>query len=172
MMNKIDLHAMNKIGLQTLGDLVAVEDLLDLAFGADRFGKAAYQFRFGVLAVSELSFIIKRSDKIIATLRFWPIKIGLSDVDALLLGPIAVNPQLQGKGYGIRLMEHGLDVARSLGHSRVLLVGDEEYYSKVGFSRKAVDRITMPGEDDQSRLLGHALKTNAFDGLKGAIQKY
>ncbi len=150
-------------------DLQEVEDLLDLAFGEDRFNKAAYAYRKGVDAIRELSFIIRDQGQLIATLRFWPIKIGNND--ALLLGPIAVKPELQGCGHGIRLMKHGLKRASELGYSRVILVGDEPYYGRLGFSREHIKDITMPGQDDHNRLLGHELLSGSFYGVFGAVRQ-
>lgn len=157
------------IELQQGSDKVAVEDLLDLTFGKDRFDKAAYSLREGVEAIDDLSFVVRRDGNVIATLRFWPVVI--EDADALLLGPIAVLPELQGQGYGINLMKHGLGKAKELGHSRVILVGDEPYYKKIGFSREMALSLSMEGQADESRLLACALSQGAFDGVKGLISK-
>lgn len=156
------------ITLQQECDNFAVEEILDLAFGKDRHSKAAYSFRNEVGPIDDLSFIIKKDGNLIATLRFWPIKVG--EYDALLLGPIAVQPDLQGKGYGIGLMKHGLKKAKDMGHSRVMLVGDEAYYSRLGFNHKCVNQIIMPGQADHSRLLGLELVTNSFYRVIGKVR--
>lgn len=156
-----------EIEKQRTCDGEAVEELLNITFGKNRFKKAAYVFREGVAPIEALCFVIRESGKLIATLRFWPILI--DDYAGLLLGPIAVSPELQGQGYGIKLMEYGLSEATLLGHSRVLLVGDEAYYQRVGFSRKLAQKITMPMQEDQSRLLAIDLVRGSFDGVKGKI---
>lgn len=160
---------MSNIELQHDDDIVAVEELLDITFGTDRFEKAAYALRRDVDAIPSLSFIIREDDHLIATLRFWAVKVG--DVDALMLGPIAVRPDLQGKGFGISLMEYGLSQAKAQGHSRVILVGDEDYYSRIGFSRSAAQGLIMSGQADESRLLALALEQDAFKDLSGLISK-
>ncbi|MDG1438669.1 MAG: N-acetyltransferase, partial [Emcibacteraceae bacterium] len=160
---------MSDIKLQNDDDNQAVEELLDLTFGTDRLKKAAYSLRQGVEAIASLSFVIHSNDQLIATLRFWPISI--DGAAALLLGPIAVLPELQGQGHGIRLMKHGLNIAKEQGHARVMLVGDEAYYRKVGFSRSSAANITMPGQVDKSRLLAFALDEDAFIGISGLITK-
>ncbi|MBL4602131.1 MAG: N-acetyltransferase [Emcibacteraceae bacterium] len=158
------------INLQKHSDNGEVEALLDTSFGQDRHKKAAYSLREGVAAISELSFIIRKDSYLIATLRFWPVKLGKYDL--LLLGPIAVLPSLQGKGYGITMMEYGLKQAKKLGHKRVILVGEESYYSRLGFSRKCAKSIIMPGQNDESRLLALELVAGSFFGIKGIISKY
>ena len=160
---------MPEIELQNEGDINAVEALLDLAFGCDRFEKAAYLLRDGIEPLSRLSFVMREGNELIATLRFWPIKI--EQHSALLLGPIAIRPDLQGLGYGISLMKHGLSKAKMAGHERVVLVGDEPYYKRVGFSRSLAQKISMTGQVDEDRLLALALKDGGFDNVKGLIQK-
>lgn len=155
--------------VQQQADDKGVELLLDLAFGLNRFEKAAYLYRQDISALKELSFVIYEDDLMIATLRFWPVNVG--DKDCLLLGPIAVLPELQGKGYGIALMEHGLKRAKELGHSRVILVGDEAYYGRLGFTREHARALHMPGQEDESRLLALELQGGAFDGVSGEILK-
>lgn len=160
---------MPEIELQSKGDLQNIEVLLDLAFGKDRFDKAAYGLREGIAALPNLSFVMRDGNDLIATLRFWPVKI--DEKPTLLLGPIAIRSDLQGLGYGITLMKYGLAKARAEGHQRVVLVGDEAYYQRVGFSRNLARDLSMEGQSDEARLLAKALKEGAFDGVKGLIQK-
>ena len=154
-------------------DISKVAHLLDAVFGADRFEKTAYRLRDGVSAVAELSFVAHIDGHLKASLQFWSIEIKDEDgtVPALLLGPIAVSAEYQGQGMGLELMEHGLNAARDMGHQRVILVGDECYYQKVGFSRALATGLEMPGPVDQNRLLARELVSGAMQGIKGMISK-
>ena len=60
--------------------------------------------------------------------------------------------------------------AKASGHGLVLLVGDEAYYSRVGFKVVPAGRATMPGPVDYSRLLVAELVDGAFTGISGAIR--
>ena len=51
----------------------AVEDLLDAAFGADRFGRTAYRIRVGAEAVAALSFALVDDGVLIGTIQCWPV---------------------------------------------------------------------------------------------------
>ena len=86
-----------------------VERLVDLGFGPGRFAKTAYRLREGVFPEGLLSFVAedKESHRLLGSVRFWPISVGSRP--ALLLGPLAVEPQLRGRGIGIALMQHGID---------------------------------------------------------------
>ena len=145
-----------------------IEQLLDEAFGIERRVLTAYRLREGVAPVAELSYAAWLDGTLVGSLRFWPIVI--QDIwEALLLGPLAVAPSLRGRGCGIALMEAGLARAADLGHERVILVGDEPYYSRVGFSRVPDDRLIMPGYVDPDRLLYRELVPGAMDNVTGLV---
>ncbi|MQX38082.1 GNAT family N-acetyltransferase [Roseospira navarrensis] len=128
-------------------DAPAIEDLLDRAFGSDRQAKRSYAYRQGVSPVAELGFVADRPDgSVLGTLRFWPVLVGDAAHPALLLGPIAVEPGLKGRGIGKALMRKGLFEARRRGHGLVVLVGDLPYYALFGFQPAAHKGIVMPFE--------------------------
>jgi len=159
-----------KIIPEELSHANAVEDLLDLAFGPGRFAKTAYRLREGVDALPELSFAGFLGDQLIATIRFWPIKIG-TDTPALMLGPLAVDPGKRGKGWGLDMIEVGLAQARTLGHQQVVLVGDESYYARQGFKRVPPGQITMPGPCDPQRLLYCEFEEAIFADVQGMVSR-
>ena len=97
-------------------------------------------------------------------IRFWPVRIG--NVEALLLGPVAVHPTAQGEGLAAALIRTSLAVAEQ-DWDRVLLVGDAPYYGRFGFTR--LDDIEMPPPTNPDRVLGLALKAGAWDGIEGAV---
>ncbi len=51
----------------------------------------------------------------------------------MLLGPLTVEPPFRGRGVGRALLDRALKEAKARGHRLVVLVGDEPYYSRVGF---------------------------------------
>lgn len=146
----------------------AIERLLDLTFGPDRHGKTVYRLREGVAPAPDLSFVIENHDGLAATLRFWPVLLP-DRRQALLLGPIAVRPDLAGKGYGKGLMRHGIARARLAGWPAILLVGDEPYYGPLGFSRAAARNLELPGSVDPERFLAMELTPGALDGVAGMV---
>jgi predicted N-acetyltransferase YhbS len=152
-------------------DADAVDALVTLCFGPGRLAKTAYRLREGVGEVRELSFVaVDGGDAaLLGSVRFWPIRVG--GHPSLLLGPLAVQPHLRGQGIGIGLMQHGLEAARLSGGESVLLVGDEPYYAKVGFSRLPPDRVRFPGPVDPARVLGLSLVSGALLSLSGMVRR-
>jgi predicted N-acetyltransferase YhbS len=151
-------------------DLPYIEALLDLAFGLDRHTKTSYRLREGNKPVPGLSFVARDPDLgVIGAISFWPVKIGRNGADALLLGPLAVHPERQKIGIGRALMRKGLGKATALGHRLVILVGDEPYYARVGFSRVPEGRLIMPGPVDPNRLLYLELVPGALARAQGLV---
>ena len=142
--------------------------MFDLSFAPGREGLSSYRLRQDVDPVAQLCSIARDAEGILAgAIRFWPIKIGTSLAPALLLGPIAVHPTRQGEGLGEQLMTHTLSSAANLGWERVILVGDEPYYSRFGF--KKADDLLFPPPTNPDRILRKELKVNAFSDVYGEI---
>ncbi len=152
-------------------DAVQIEHMLDKAFGPGRFAKTAYRLREGAGFIPELSLVAWEDGVMRGSLRFWPIEIGDARTPALLLGPLAVDPEQRGRGIALRLMELSLEKAAELGHRIVVLVGDEPYYAKAGFSAAAARGLRMPGPVDRARLLARELTPGALNGISGLIHK-
>jgi predicted N-acetyltransferase YhbS len=161
---------MVKIKLEEARDGAAADAIVAAAFGPGRFAKTAYRLREGVASVAALSFVAEEGARIVGTVRYWPVRIGGDD--ALMLGPIAIAADRQGQGIALALMQTSLAEAKRFGHRAVILVGDEPYYARAGFSRiTPPGRITMPGPVDLARLLGLSLAEGALDAMKGEIRK-
>ena len=148
-------------------DILAREALLDRSFGPSRFAKTCERLREGRLPAAGLAFSATHSGVLVGTLRFWSIKAG--EQDALMLGPLAVDGDHRSFGIGATLIRVGLSRAEELGHRAVLLVGDEPYYTKFGFSRGPVARLMLPGPVEEARFLGLELQAGALSQASGMV---
>ena len=90
-----------EIRAESASDEAAFERLVDAGFGPGRFAKTAYRLREGVAPETRLSFVAENPEThgLVGAVRFWPVIVGRSP--ALLLGPLAVDPNLRGRGIGI-----------------------------------------------------------------------
>lgn len=162
-----------QIRLEEPGDAGPIEALNAESFGPGRFAKSAYRLREGVAPIAALSFVavehVGDQEVLRGSVRFWPIKVG--GHEELLLGPLAVRSDQRGRGIGIALMQAGLDAARRGPWRGVLLVGDEPYYTKVGFSRLPPGRVKFPGPVDQNRILGLSLKAGEILNVSGEVRR-
>ena len=158
-----------QIQLESPADADGVETLNADSFGPGRFAKSAYRLREGVDPVASLSFVAMENGVLRGSVRFWPISVG--GHEELLLGPLAVQTGQRGRGIGIALMQAGIDAARQGPWRGILLVGDEPYYAKVGFSRLPPGRVKFPGPVDQNRILGLSLKGGEMLTLTGQVRR-
>jgi len=149
-------------------DADAIERLHERTFGPGRFVLSAYRLREHVDHLLDLSFTARIGTLLVGSVRQLPICIG--DTPALMLGPLTVEPPFRKRGVGRALLDRALADARKAGHRLVVLVGDEPYYSRVGFKTVLKGRVIMPGPVDYSRLLVAELIEGAFDGVSGTIR--
>jgi predicted N-acetyltransferase YhbS len=148
-----------------------VELLLDRVFGAERREKASYLFREGVAPVAALSWAaFDQNKKLVGSIRYWPIQVGETGHPALLLGPLAITPQLAGKGIGRALTFKTLEIAAELGHDLVLLVGDYDYYKRFGFVPATPYGFVMPTEKRPERLQVTELRPGVLGRVSGEIR--
>ena len=151
-------------------DHSAIEPLLDRCFGFDRHHKTVYRLREGLAPIEKLSFVAQAPDGgLLGSLRFWPIRIGA--VPALLLGPLAVEPALQGAGVGRGLLRHGLIRSERLGAEICVLVGAPDYYAPFGFENAGGHGLILPGPVEPERFQVLEIVPGALDGVTGMIAR-
>ena len=133
-----------------------VELLLDAAFGADRHGRTAYRIRENMPFLPELSFAALDGDTLIGTIQAWPARVadGAGADPITLVGPVAVLPEVQGKGIGKALMVRLLEAADAGAADAMVMIGDPEYYGRFfGFTAEATAGWEVPGPVERHRLL-------------------
>lgn len=148
-------------------DISAREVLLDRCLGERRTAKSSERLREGRLPAQGLALTAERDGVLVGTVRLWHVEAG--GVPALLLGPLAVAPDLQGEGLGKALMREVLWRAACRGHGAVLLVGDAAYYERFGFSTALTRALAMPGPVERERFLGIELRGEALSGAAGVL---
>jgi predicted N-acetyltransferase YhbS len=149
-------------------DWAAREALLDRVFGETRFLKTCEQLRRNRLPSPGMAFGAYAKGKLIGTVRLWDIVAG-SAGKALLLGPLAVAPEMQGKDIGSKLVRHAIHEAALSGHDAILLVGDAPYYRRFGFSTSKVKGLKLPGPVERARFQGLELENGALTGASGLV---
>lgn len=150
-------------------DVPARERLLDACFPGNRLAKTSERLREGRLPARGLSFSAVRGACLVGTLRLWHVEAD-EGRPALLLGPLAVDPAVQGRGLGSVMMHAALGRAEALGHGAVLLVGDAPYYARFGFTQAVAAGLTLPGPFERTRFLGLELCAGALAAAAGLVR--
>jgi len=160
-----------QISAETAGDISAREALLDRAMGPGRRRKSSESIRRGRQPAEGLSLVAKgENGELLGTVRLWHVAAGAAGAPALMLGPLAVAPELAGCGIGVALMRRAIAEAQWRGHGAIVLVGDPDYYARFGFTAEPAAELAMPGPFERHRLLGLALKLGALAGAAGLIR--
>jgi predicted N-acetyltransferase YhbS len=156
---------------ETDTDIAAREALLDRAMGSGRKRKSSEKLRRGRKPAEGLAFAARDgAGVLVGTVRLWDVTLGEKGRKALLLGPLAVDPDRKSSGVGSALMRHAIAEARRLGHGAILLVGDAPYYARFGFSAEKTGSLAMPGPFEKARFLALELEDGALDGACGVLK--
>ena len=156
---------MFKITQQTQADSQVIEALIIEAFGPNRYNRLVWALRPGA-PVAALCLVGYDDDQAVGSLRFWEVM--LNNEIILLLGPLAVQPHVRGKGFGQQLVQEGMRLAR-LGQWRLVLVsGEPDYYPKFGFVQAVGYGLAWPGFVEPERLQFCELVPGALASLSSS----
>ena len=166
----------------TPADIPEIDLLLDAAFGPARRKRTAYRLRENIAPLAALSFVARDGETpestIVGSLQCWPLQLrGLSGtlLPLVLLGPVVTAADWQGQGVASRLMNAALAAADATAAPPILLIGDEPFYGRFGFSAAATAGWQLPGPVDRTRLLlrgdAAALPTLGWVEAKDAVRR-
>lgn len=149
-------------------DASAIEALYEAVFGPGRFTKVSERVREFAVAAPELSFCAFAGGRLIGAVRLWRVRVG--DQPIVFLGPLAVDCAERRAGLGQILVQRACEAARQAGERCVVLVGDEAYFQRIGFSSARTAEIRLPGPVNQSRVLAKPLVAGGDEGLAGVVR--
>lgn len=139
-------------------DSALIEQLLDRAFEPERHKRTAYKVREGTDWLPGLSFAaLDENDLLAGTIQCWPV--ALTDPEGrrhplVMVGPVAVLPEHQGRGFGKALMVASLGALSPEAPLPQVMIGDPEYYGRFwGFTNEHTGGWDLPGPFEQRRLL-------------------
>ncbi|MBZ0202462.1 MAG: N-acetyltransferase [Ignavibacteria bacterium] len=154
-------------------DLAAIHEINLLAFGQEDEAKLVDSLRKGKSYIKGLSLVAIKEDKVIGhaifTKAFIVNKAGKRQA-CIALGPMAVHPEHQRHGIGIKLVEEGLERGRELAFNSAVVLGHKEYYPRFGFKPASERNIrsTFPGAEEYFFIL--ELKGGGLKGISGVVQ--
>lgn len=133
-------------------DQPQADAILDEAFGPARRMRTASRLRAGCAMLPDLSFAARADGRLIGSVQCWPLSLidGAHAYPLIMLGPIAVSREARGSGAGSALMRAAVDAA---GGRAMMLIGDEPFYGRFGFSAADTAGWVLPGPVERERLL-------------------
>ena len=109
--------------------------LLHKSFGPGRFARSVYRLREKNDRDTEFSYIYELNNQILSSISYYTTFLN-NDINGLLLGPLAVDPEHRGKGYGVELVKYTIAlIKKTMAYDFILVIGDYHYYEKFGFKK-------------------------------------
>lgn len=121
----------------------------------------------------ELDFVMEQGGRIIGQTVFVRTALALDDgrkLPIMTMGPICIARDLQRRGYGKRLLDHGLAQAQALGCKAVCFEGNIDFYGKSGFvvaGTKGIRYHGLPVGANADFFLCKELVPGYLDGISG-----
>lgn len=117
--------------------------------------------------IPELDFVLEEDGKIIGHIIYVKAKLVAMDgteKEILSFGPFTIHPDYQRKGYGRKLLEHSLEVARKLGFDTIAIWGNPENYACYGFKNCKRYNVCIDEDVYPVALMVKVLDEDALDG--------
>ena len=130
---------------ETDGDYAAIAEVTVRASSGARWAVIVDLHRHRSAFDPELSLVAEIDGRVVGHALFSPriIRVMDSDVHAVSLGPIAVEPAHQRQGVGRALIAEGHRVAPLKGYTVSYLVGHPTYYPRFGYRMNAYGRADV-----------------------------
>lgn len=116
-------------------DAAAVADVVTRAFDDASVAELVSRLRDSPDWIPELSLVAELDGRPVGHIAFTHSLLDAPRrlVDVLVLSPVSVAPDLQGRGIGSALIRHGLELLASCPEPLVFLEGAPGYYRRFGF---------------------------------------
>lgn len=131
-------------------DFDAVREVNVEAFRGHPFSRQTEHLIVEALRAADalvLSLVAEDDGAVVGHVAFSAAGVGGETDGLYLLGPVAVRPAFQGRGFGRALVEAGLDGLRARDARGCVLVGDPAFYGRFGFrSYPSISCAGVPNE--------------------------
>ena len=144
-----------------------IENILINNFGENRLQRSVYLYRkkSPIKGLSLVSCLNEDPNTIIGTITFYRTLI--NNINCLLLGPLAVSDNLQGKGFGKILVRKGLELAKLKNETICFVSGEYNYYKEFDFLKLSSKNLIINalGDLTYGELLVKELKKDCINLL-------
>lgn len=115
-------------------------------------------------------FIANVENKIVGAIIFSRIKFEKQNINAFLLGPVAIHTNYQGKGIGKKLIDYGHSYLKKNDVELVFTYGDINFYSKFGYKLIPQEIVKAPQNLSYPEgWLGKTLTNNEIQPIVGNL---
>ena len=118
-------------------DHAAIRNVVEMAFDGMPFADGDEADLVEILrseGALSVSLVCEVEGTIVGHIAFSPATAHETPSVWYALGPVAVLPDLQGRGIGAALVHAGIQIVTDRGANGVILTGDPNYYGRFGFA--------------------------------------
>ena len=96
-------------------------------------------------ALPNISLVAEMEGAVVGHVAFSPLKIdNQTAIQAYILAPLAVRPDVQKQRIGTALVEYGMQKLSAMGVDIIFVYGSPEYYGRFGFSADTAQGYNAP----------------------------
>ncbi|WP_243354384.1 GNAT family N-acetyltransferase [Bacillus litorisediminis] len=153
-------------------DYAVIKEINDLAFNGEGEGKLIELIRGSDHFIPELSLVAEDIEgKVVGHILFSLVHIQTETglIPTLALAPMAVLPAYQNQGIGSILVRSGLERAKELGYTHVVVLGHPHFYPKFGFIPSIKKGIESPFAVPAEVFMVTELAEGALDQIHGKV---
>jgi putative acetyltransferase len=121
---------------ETISDIAAISEVTIAAFKNLPISNHTEQYIINALRNANaltISLVAEINRKVVGHIAFSPVTISDGSLNWYGLGPVSVLPEFQKQGIGKVLIREGLSLLKAQGGQGCALVGDPNYYKRLGF---------------------------------------
>lgn len=157
---------------ESKNDYQTISMINDLAFGQEAEGILVENLRKNNKFIKELSLVACLGNEIVGHILFFPVSIKSpnAEFETLALAPMSVIPELQGLGIGSQLVQKGLERAKKMGKTSVIVLGHETYYPKFGFKPATEFNISAPFEVPENVFMALEIIEGSLKEIQGCVE--
>ncbi len=157
-------------------DYSSTEQVVERAFRTASHTNHAEQFLVARLRKSdafipELSLVAELDGAIVGHVMFTRLVIRDDQTEhaSLAMAPVSVLPEHQGQGIGSQMIMTGLEKARQMGFTSVIVLGHKDYYPRFGFRPASQWGIRAPFPVSDASYMALELQPQGLQGVSGVV---
>lgn len=150
-------------------DAAGIDTLLKRSFSTTTEAELVQQLRedglltLGVVATDD-------EGQVLGYAAFSPVTLQGDDRNWVALAPLAVDASVRNQGIAKQLVYEGLNSLNEFSYSAVVVVGDPQFYSPLGFEPAARRGLHCRWQGSEAAFQVYKLADDAFDGAEGLIE--
>lgn len=164
---------------ETPEEFAQIYDLVKVAFQTAKVSDGKEQdfvnhLRSGSNYIPELALVAEEDGKPVGHIMLTKTYIvnGENKIESLLLAPLSVALEYRNRGVGASLIKESFKLAKEMGYTSVLLVGDPAYYHRFGFKTAVDFGIKHTHDIPDEYVMACELVPDALVGISGTTTDF